>query len=119
MRVMMSHASGAFLATLGRIEHGFNCRPDLVAVDNPNNPRKYVGHFWVDSITHDARLMSYVLEMQGANRVMMGSDYPFPLGDLEFGKYMEDEMDLSKADREQIFHGSALSWLGLSAEQFD
>jgi aminocarboxymuconate-semialdehyde decarboxylase len=50
---------------------------------------------------------------------MMGSDYPFPLGDLEFGKYMEDEMDLSKADREQIFHGSALSWLGLSAEQFD
>ena len=38
LRVMFSHASGAFLATLGRIEHGWRCRPDLVAVDNPNNP---------------------------------------------------------------------------------
>jgi aminocarboxymuconate-semialdehyde decarboxylase len=119
LRVMMSHASGAFLATLGRIEHGFNCRPDLVAVDNPNNPRNYVGHFWVDSITHDARLMEYVLDMQGADRVMMGSDYPFPLGDLEFGKFMEDEMDLSPEDLGQIFNGSALSWLDLRADQFE
>jgi len=118
LRVMFSHASGAFLATLGRIEHGWRCRPDLVAVDNPNNPRSYVGKFWVDSITHDARLMDYVLELQGADKVVMGSDYPFPLGDLEFGQYLETEMDLSEAQRKAIFHGAALDWLDLDLARF-
>ena len=101
LRVLFSHASGAFLATLGRIEHGFNCRPDLVAVENKINPREYVGKFWVDSITHDERLLKYVLDMQGSNRICMGTDYPFPLGDLKFGQYMED-MGLEKAELEDI-----------------
>jgi len=118
LRVMFSHASGAFLPTLGRIEHGWRCRPDLVAVDNPNNPRDYVGRFWVDSITHDARLMEYVLDLQGADRIVMGSDYPFPLGDLEFGKYIEEEMALEDAQMEAIFHGAALEWLGLDKARF-
>ena len=100
------------------LEHGWRCRPDLVAVDNPDSPREYLGKFWVDSITHDARLMQYVLELQGADKVVMGSDYPFPLGDLEFGRYIETDMDLSEADRSAIFHGSALSWLGLEPGHF-
>ena len=115
---MFSHASGAFLATLGRIEHGWRCRPDLVAVDNPNNPRDYLKSFWVDSITHDPLLMQYVLDLQGADRIVMGSDYPFPLGDLEFGRYIETDMDLSKTQNEAIFHGAALEWLALDKQQF-
>ena len=89
-----------------------------MAVDNPNNPRDYVGRFWVDSITHDARMMQYALELQGAHRIVMGSDYPFPLGDLEFGRYLETDMDLSESDRAHIFHGSALEWLGVHASRF-
>ena len=119
LRVMFSHASGAFLATLGRIEHGWRCRPDLVAVDNPNNPRDYVGRFWVDSITHDARMTQYALELQGAGRIVMGSDYPFPLGDLEFGRYLETDMELSEEDRALMFHGAALEWLGVDRSRFD
>lgn len=46
LRVCFSHAGGSFLPTIGRIEHGFNCRPDLVAIDNQVNPREYVGKFW-------------------------------------------------------------------------
>ena len=45
-------------------------------------------------------------------------DYPFPLGDLEFGRYLETDMDLSESDRAMIFHGSALEWLGVEAERF-
>ena len=117
LRVLFSHASGAFLATLGRIEHGFNCRPDLVAVENKINPREYVGKFWVDSITHDESLLKYVLDMQGSKRICMGTDYPFPLGDLKFGQYMEN-MGLEKAELEDIFHGSAMSWLDLDLNKF-
>ena len=112
LRVLFSHASGAFLATLGRIEHGFNCRPDLVAIDNNVNPREYCGEFWVDSITHDEKLLRFVLDIQGADRICMGTDYPFPLGDLKYGEYME-KMNLDTQSLESLFHGSALSWLDL------
>lgn len=117
LRVCFSHAGGSFLPTLGRIEHGFNCRPDLVAIDNPINPREYVGKFWVDCITHDIDALKYILNLQGSKRVCFGTDYPFPLGDLEFGKFI-DESDLSKQDIENIYSTSTLEWLNLKAEMF-
>ena len=118
LRVNFSHAGGSFPGTLGRIEHGFNCRPDLVAIDNPVNPREYVGKFWVDSITHDASMLEYVISLVGSGRITLGSDYPFPLGDLEIGKFIE-EMDLSKEVKENIFHKSALEWLDLDKSDFE
>jgi aminocarboxymuconate-semialdehyde decarboxylase len=117
LRVCFSHAGGSFLPTLGRIEHGFNCRPDLVAIDNPHNPRTYLGKFWVDSITHDIDALEYILKMQGSKRVCLGSDYPFPLGDLEIGKFIEDSK-LSAADKEDIFCNATLEWLQLDKTQF-
>ena len=117
LRVCFSHAGGSFLPTIGRIEHGFNCRPDLVAIDNPINPREYLGKFWVDSITHDIDALKYILNMQGSKRVCLGSDYPFPLGDLEIGKFIE-ESDLSPQEIEDIFSNSTLEWLKLDKKAF-
>ncbi|NJN42377.1 MAG: amidohydrolase [Flammeovirgaceae bacterium] len=117
LRVNFAHAGGSFLATIGRIEHGFNCRPDLVAIDNNINPRNYLGKFWVDCITHDGLMLEYVLKLQGSKKVTLGSDYPFPLGDLEIGKFIED-MNLEKSTVEDIFANSTLEWLGLTREQF-
>ena len=88
------------------------------ADDNENAPDTYLGKFWVDSITHDPRLLRYILEMQGSDRICMGTDYPFPLGDLEFGQFME-EMGLNESARMQLFSGSVLSWLGMDASHFD
>lgn len=113
LRVMFAHAGGSFLPTIGRIEHGFECRPDLVAIDNNVNPRAYIGKFWVDSVTHDPLMLDYVLKLQGSKRVMLGSDYPFPLGDLEIGKFI-DEMNLPESVKEDIFSNAALEWLQLS-----
>jgi aminocarboxymuconate-semialdehyde decarboxylase len=117
LRVCFSHAGGSFLPTLGRIEHGYNCRPDLVAIDNQVNPREYLGKFWVDCITHDIDALKYILNMQGSKRVCLGSDYPFPLGDLEIGKFIE-ESDLSQNTIEDIFSHSTLEWLDLKKELF-
>jgi aminocarboxymuconate-semialdehyde decarboxylase len=114
LRVCFSHAGGSFLPTLGRIEHGFNCRPDLVAVDNEVNPRNYLGKFWVDSITHDIDALKYILKMQGSKRVCLGSDYPFPLGDLEIGAFIE-KSDLSQHEIENIFCHATMEWLGLDS----
>lgn len=117
LRVNFVHAGGSFLPTIGRVEHGFNCRPDLVAIDNPVNPREYLGKFWVDCITHDPEMIKYVLKVQGSKRVTLGSDYPFPLGDLEIGKFIE-EMDLEKSVVEDIFCNSTLEWLKLNKKDY-
>lgn len=117
LRFCFSHASGSFLSTIGRVEHGFNCRPDLVAIDNPVNPREYLGKFWVDSITHDAKMLQYVLDLQGSNKVCLGTDYPFPLGDLEVGKFIE-EMNLAPEVVEDIFCNATLEWLDLPKSKF-
>ncbi|MEK9619474.1 MAG: amidohydrolase family protein [Flavobacteriales bacterium] len=117
LRVNFCHASGSFLSTIGRIEHGFNSRPDLVAVDNHKNPREYCGHFWVDCITHDQDMLHYVLKMQGSKRVTLGSDYPFPLGDLEIGEFI-NRMNLEESVIEDIFCNSTLEWLNLKKEMF-
>jgi aminocarboxymuconate-semialdehyde decarboxylase len=117
LRVNFAHAGGSFLPTIGRIQQGFDCRPDLVAIDNNIDPRKYLGKFWVDSITHDLLMLEYVVKMVGSNRVTLGSDYPFPLGDLEIGKFIEDS-DLPKKVKEDIFVNSTLEWLNLPKKRF-
>ena len=117
LRVNFCHASGSFLSTLGRIEHGFNSRPDLVAIDNPINPKKYCGHYWVDCITHDRDILKYVLKKQGSKRVTLGSDYPFPLGDLEIGAFI-NQMNLESSELEDIFCNSTLEWLNINKEDY-
>lgn len=117
LRVLLSHAGGSFIPTIGRIEHGFNCRPDLVAIDNKRNPREYLGKFWTDCITHDIDLLKYILKIQGSEKVCFGTDYPFPLGDLEIGKFIE-ESDLPQKDIDNMFCESTLNWLGIDKERF-
>lgn len=118
LRVNFAHAGGSFLFTIGRIEHGFACRPDLVAIDNNINPRNYLGKFWVDSITHDPLILEYVIKLQGSKRITLGSDYPFPLGDMTIGKFIDD-MDLTDKVKEDIFLNSTLEWLAISKEDLN
>ena len=117
LRVNFAHAGGSFLSTIGRIQHGFECRPDLVAIDNNIGPKHYLGKFWVDSITHDPLMLDYVLKLQGSKKITLGTDYPFPLGDLEVGKFIED-MNIDNSIKEDIFCNAPLEWLGVSKERF-
>lgn len=118
MRIAFAHGGGSFPATIGRIEHGFHVRPDLCAVDNDCNPRNYLGRFWVDSLVHDEMMLEYLVNLVGAGRIALGSDYPFPLGEQEPGKLIEDSPfdDETKA---KMLHGAALEWLGLDKERFE
>lgn len=118
LRVCFAHGGGSFAYTLGRIEHGFNVRPDLCQVDNKINPREYLGKFYVDSINHDPKAFQYNLDTYGVNSIMLGTDYPFPLGELEPGQLIENLPGLSESDKERLLSGSALEWLGVSKENY-
>jgi len=115
LRLCFAHAGGSFIPTIGRIQHGYDCRPDLVAVDNPNPPRNYLGKFWVDCITHDPALLRYIIDAIGPDKICLGSDYPFPLGDLEIGAFVR-EMDLPDDTVEAIYSRNTLEWLGVKKE---
>ena len=58
------------------------------------------------------------MKLQGSKKITLGSDYPFPLGDLEIGKFIE-EMDLDNGIKEDIFYKASLEWLNISHEHFN
>ena len=117
LRVAFAHGGGAFPVTSGRIQHGYNVRPDLCAVDNQVDPANYLGRFWVDSLVHDADTLDFLLDKIGPDRIALGTDYPFPLGELEPGKLIES-MSLSSEQRDKLLFRNALEWLGLPISQF-
>ena len=117
LRVAFAHGGGAFPITAGRVQHGFDVRPDLCAVDCRVPPREYLGHFYIDSLVHDPDVLKFLIKKIGANKVCLGTDYPFPLGELEPGRVVE-EAQLDAKTREAIYHQSALDWLGLKKEAF-
>ena len=81
LRVAFAHGGGSFPATIGRIQHGFDVRPDLCAVDNPIAPKDYLGKFFLDTLVHDISMLKYIVELFGVDKIALGTDYPFPLGE--------------------------------------
>ena len=117
LRICFAHGGGSFPYTLGRIEHGFLVRPDLCAVDNPHNPRNYLGKFWLDSLVHDGAMLDYLVKLVGAEKVALGTDYPFPLGEEIAGSLIES-MPFDEATKEKLLHGAALEWLNLDKQHY-
>jgi aminocarboxymuconate-semialdehyde decarboxylase len=118
LRVAFAHGGGAFPGIIGRLEHGFNVRPDIVATANDRNPRDYIGRFFVDSLVHEPEMLNYMIGLLGSDRIALGSDYPFPLGEHHPGKMIED-MQLDNKVSADLLHGAALEWLALNKEDFE
>ncbi len=117
LRVCLAHGGGSFPYTIGRIEHGFRMRPDLVATDNARSPREYFDRLYFDSCVHDPQALRYLVDVAGIDRVMLGTDYPFPLGEQEPGSGIA-ALKLDDAASARLYHGTALQWLDLPAARF-
>lgn len=122
LRVCFAHGGGSFPHTIGRIAHGHACRPDLCAVHTPTSPRQYVrdpatdrpARFFVDSLVHDETALSYLMHVMGDRRIILGSDYPFPLGEDAPGTIIASHPGLSSETRRRLLYENALEFLGLS-----
>lgn len=124
LRIGFAHGGGSFPGTIGRIEHGFHARPDLCQKQTRTPPEKHLriqqslgpsrpASFYVDSLTHDPHALRNLIRLVGAERVMLGSDYPFPLGEARPGEMIEGMRDLGAAVRSQLLGGTAREFLGL------
>ena len=117
LKIAFAHGGGSFPFTIGRIDHGFTMRPDLCAVDNNKIPSSYLKNFYVDSLVHDKEALYFLIDKMGEDQIALGSDYPFPLGELLPGTLIE-KMDLSDSTKQRMLAGTALEWLGLNERKY-
>ena len=117
LRIAFAHGGGSFPATIGRVQHGFDVRPDLCAVDNPVPPTHYLNRLYFDSLVHAPAALDYLVNLVGAEKIALGTDYPFPLGELEPGKLIRS-MPYDVETKNRLLHGTALEWLGLNTNHF-
>ena len=116
LKVCFAHGGGSFPFTIGRIQHGWRVRPDLCAVDNPHDPRSYLRRMYLDSLVHDESALRYLVDLFGADRVALGSDYPFPLGEHEPGALIRATKGLSQEQRSLLLGGTAMDFLGIERQ---
>ncbi len=114
LRVAFAHGGGSFPGTFGRIQHGYDVRPDLVATGTDLPPREQLGRFWVDSVVHDRRALDYLIDLLGDDRICLGTDFPFPLGELEPGSLIRST-EADPAVELALLAGNAMEWLGQTA----
>jgi len=118
LKVCFAHGGGSFPWTLGRIGHGFEVRPDLCATNSAVHPRDYLNRIYLDSLVHDAEALNYLVRLMGPERICLGSDYPFPLGEHRPGSLIESLEELGAAARARMLSGTALEFLGLDGARF-
>lgn len=118
LRIAFAHGGGAFPSIIGRLEHGYNVRPDIVATHNQKNPRDYLGKFYVDSLVHEPAVLNYMIDLFGANCIALGSDYPFPLGEDKPGEMIKN-MQLDDQTNQWLYADTALRWLNLNRKDYE
>ena len=113
LRVCFAHGGGSFAFLLGRLENAWRQR-DIARGVSLHPPSHYLDRFSVDSAVFDEGALQLLVNVMGADRVMLGSDYPFPLGEQEVGKLVRGSAFLGDDAKAGILGGNALAFLGLT-----
>ncbi len=119
LRFAFAHGGGSFPGTIGRIDHGFTMRPDLCQTHTTTSPADLLQRIYLDSLVHDRDMLEFLVDRFGASQIALGTDYPFPLGELEPGKLIESTMSITPEQKERMLSGTALEWLGLDRMDFE
>ena len=112
LRLCFAHGGGSFAFLLGRLENAWHNR-DLARGKSRHPPSHYLDRFYVDSAVFDPRALRLLVDVMGEDRVMLGSDYPFPLGEQRVGRLIREMRGLSESARGKLLAGNAFRFLGL------
>lgn len=112
LRMCFAHGGGSFPYLLGRIDNAWKHR-DIVRKDCPNLPSSYVDRFYVDSAVFNDGALKLLTDVMGEDRVVFGSDYPFPLGEQSMGSLVRNSEHLSGTQKHKILEHNAANWLAL------
>ncbi|WP_062358101.1 amidohydrolase family protein [Herbidospora yilanensis] len=112
LRLCFAHGGGSFPFWLGRADNAWHRRGDVVRGRSAHPPSHYVDRFSVDSVVFDPAALRLLVDVLGDDQVMVGSDYPYPLGERPVGKVVHDAEFLSPEQRDKLLSGNALRFLG-------
>ena len=111
LKFCVAHGGGYLAHYHARMDHGWKARPDARTVLK-KKPSSYLKKFWFDTITFDAGLLQNLVDRVGAKQVLLGSDYPYDMGDDDpVGLVLR--LDVDEADRDRILGGNAARLLGI------
>ena len=114
LRICFAHGGGSFAFLLGRLENAWHHHP-VARGESEHPPGFYLNRFSVDSAVFDQRTLNFLVQTMGADRVMLGSDYPFPLGEECVGSLIR-KSDLSQCAKSALLGKNAMRFLGLPTE---
>lgn len=112
LRLCFAHGGGSFAFLLGRVDNAWRHR-DIVREHSPNPPSSYCDRFAVDSAVFNAEALELLVGVMGEDRVMLGSDYPFPLGEQQIGQLVAQHPNLASDARDKILGANALDFFKL------
>ena len=112
LQVSLAHAGGALPILIGRIDHGWQVRPELQRLHLPQAPSAYLKRFTFDTIAHSKSIMQFVIQEVGVDHVLLGSDYCFDMGYSQPVQFV-NQLELSSAQRRMILGGTAARILKL------
>jgi len=112
LKLVASHLGGVFPYLRGRIETGFNAYPECrVNISDP--PSRYLKRVWMDSIIYDGDIFMSAYAFSGPDKIMLGSDFPHQIGDLEHAVDRIRCLDIGEDEKEKILGGNAARLLKL------
>jgi aminocarboxymuconate-semialdehyde decarboxylase len=111
LKVVLAHGGGAILTLRGRLRHAHSFQPDARSRLR-ESPEESLRRFHYDTVVHDAGLLRGLVETVGADRVVLGSDHPFDMGDLRPADTVRSA-DLDPSDEAAVLGGNAARLLGL------
>lgn len=114
LRICFAHGGGSFAFWLGRLENAWHGRPDLIATSE-HPPSHYVGRFSVDSVVFEPTALRTLVDTLGMDHVMVGSDYPYPLGERPVGAVVDKSDFLDERQKQALRSDNARRWLSLDA----
>jgi aminocarboxymuconate-semialdehyde decarboxylase len=114
LRVCFAHGGGSFAFLLGRLENAWRHHP-VARGDCQHPPSHYLNRFYTDSAVFDQRALQFLVGTMGADRVMLGSDYPFPLGEERVGLLIR-QSNLPQHTKARLLSGNAARFLKLEED---
>lgn len=113
LKVLATHGGGYLPHYLGRSDHHWEVRPDSRGCAEP--PSSYLPRLYVDSLVYTGDTLRRLIDLVGADHVVLGSDYPYDVGVRDPVERFELVPGLTDEERHAVLHGTAATLLGLTA----
>lgn len=112
LRICFAHGGGSFAFWLGRLENAWQRRGDVVRGRSLHPPSHYLNRFFVDTVVFEEPALRLLVDTLGEDQLILGSDYPYPLGERPVGEVVRKAGFLSDGQQQKLLSTNALRYLG-------